>query len=153
MLTSSGPNPFRPDSGVFRANSDGLQIHGAAMVRDEILAAIPNTFGRLLALASFRVPGTANYEHTQLNESFPGSVVTAVLSRAHQRAFTEWLAHSLEEQHKQLNEFFAHNMMDGRPRFPIEVRLGLVPPAAKTAEQALFLSDLDCLFDVMGIQP
>jgi len=62
----------------------------------------------------------------------------------HSRAFTDWLALDLEQQHDELREYFAHNP-DAGPlvrRWIRERRYeNLVPAGAKPAEKDLFLSD------------
>lgn len=123
----------------------------AALACDGILESIPTTFGKLVTLAGWQVKGSGAYSHPQLDALFPGAVVSGVLQRQHEKVFADWLNLSLEEQHKQLTEFFCTMWTQGQPRLPVPVRQALVPATAREAERMLFLADLECMLSVMEV--
>jgi hypothetical protein len=99
-----------------------------------------------------RAKNSTDYCHPQLDDAFPPNVVTFVLRKQHEQAFEQWLNLGLEEQYKQLAEFFSAMWTEGQPRLPDAVREALVPGSASEAERALFLVDLDCTLDVMELR-
>jgi len=123
----------------------------AALACDGILESIPTTFGRLVSLAGLQVKNSGAYSHPQLDAVFPRAVVTSVLQKRHETVFADWINLSLEEQHKQLTEFFCTMWTQGTPRLPLAVRQALVPLTAREAERMLFLADLDCMLSVMEV--
>jgi hypothetical protein len=125
---------------------------GADRACDDMLAGIPTTFGKLVTLAGLRGQDTGPYSHPRLAAEFPTAAVSLVLQRRHEKVFAEWINLSLEEQHKQLTEFFCTMWTQGAPRLPPAVRQALVPAAARDAERTLFLSDLECMLHVMEVR-
>jgi hypothetical protein len=124
----------------------------AALACDGLLEPIPTTFGKLVTLAGLQVKGSGAYSHPQLDTMFPPVVVNSVLQKRHEKAFSDWLTLSLEEQHKQLTEFFCTMWTQGTPRLPLGVRQALVPATAREAERLLFLADLECMLSVMEVR-
>jgi hypothetical protein len=121
----------------------------AARECDRLLEASPTTFGKLVTLAGLQIKGSGSYSHPKLDAMFPTAVVTGVVAKRHQTLFAGWLNLSLEEQHKDLTEFFNTMWTQGTPRLPLAVRQALVPETARAAERALFLTDLECMLSVM----
>ena len=116
---------------------------------DRVLDSIPTAFGKLVTLAGLHINDSAAYRHPKLDALFPSDVVSGVLQKRHETVFAHWLNLSLEEQHKQLTEFFCTMWTQGTPRLPLAVRQALVPDTSREAERALFLADLEYLLDVM----
>lgn len=133
------------------AVEDILETRKAALACDGILDAIPTTFGKLVTLAGLQITGSEAYSHPQLDAVFPRVVVSCVLKKQHETVFANWLNLSLEEQHKQLTEFFCTMWTQGQPRLPLPVRQALVPATAREAERMLFLADLECMMSVMEV--
>lgn len=125
------------------------QKRKAAAACDGVLDRTSTTFGKLVTLAGLQIQGAGDYSHPQLDASFPTAVVNSVLQKRHEEVFSEWLSLSLEEQHKQLTEFFCSMWTVGKPRLPAQVRQALAPPTAREAERTLFLSDLECTISVI----
>jgi hypothetical protein len=141
----SGTRPKTPsDSG-----RDDQQKRKAGAACDSILERFPTIFGKLVTLAGLQILGEGQYNHPHLDGTFPSPVVNAVLQQRHEDAFKQWLSLSLEEQHKQLTEFFYALWTVGKPRLPQPVRNALAPVTAGQAERILFLSDLACTISVI----
>ena len=128
---------------------DDQQRRKATLACDGILDRFPTTFGKLVTLAGLQIKGAGEYSHPQLDGMFPSAVVNSLLQQRHEAAFSEWLGLSLEQQHKQLTEFFCSMWTVGRPRLPDPVRRSLAPATAREPERILFLSDLDCTITVI----
>jgi hypothetical protein len=131
--------------------ADLAETRQASLLFDGILEAVPTTFAKLVTMAGLRVKGSSAYGHPQLN-AFRPDVVTRVLQKRHEKVFADWLNLGLEEQHKQLTEFFCTMWTQGTPRLPVAVRQTLVPTTACEAERQLFLADLECTLSVMEIR-
>jgi hypothetical protein len=123
----------------------------ADLACDGILKAHSTTFAKLVNLAGLRAAGSDVYSHPQLAPAFPPALVTLVLQKRHETTFADWINLSLEEQHKQLTEFFCTMWTRGTPRLPLAVRHALVPASAREAERLLFLADLECMLSVMEV--
>jgi hypothetical protein len=132
--------------------ADVPEARKAVLACDGILESIPTAFGKLVTLAGLGAKDSGTYSHPQLDALFPRAVVSVVLQRRHETVFAEWLNLSLEEQHKQLTEFFCTMWTEGTPRLPVAVREALVPATAREAERMLFLADLECMLSVMEVQ-
>jgi hypothetical protein len=124
----------------------------AELACDGILKALPTTFAKLVNLAGLRAAGSDLYTHPQLAAAFPRAVASLVLQKRHETVFGDWINLSLEEQHKQLTEFFCAKWTQGRPRLPVGVRHALVPATARDAERLLFFADLECMLSVMEVK-
>jgi hypothetical protein len=140
----SGAKP-KPPAGPSR---DDQRKRKAAAACDAILERFPTTFGKLVTLAGLQLQGAGQYNHPQLG-AFPSPVINSALQKRHEDTFTEWLNLSIEEQHKQLTEFFGSMWTEGKPRLPDAVRKALAPPTAREHERILFLSNLDCTVSVI----
>jgi hypothetical protein len=112
------------------------------------LLAIPTLFGRLAYLASLRDPASGFYRHEALDAVMGSEECDRALSRRHRRLFSDWLAHSVAEQRKDLDEYLR---TAGTPR-DLHQFLGLIPPAARDVERQLFLADLETLAELLGLR-
>jgi hypothetical protein len=146
--SSNSRSGAKPKSAVEPLRDDP-QTRKAAAACDGILRDIPTIFGKLVTLAGMRTNGAGQYNHPQLDEAFPRAVTSSLFRQRHEDTFSQWLNLSLEEQHKQLTEFFCAMWTVGRPRLPENVRQALAPPAAAEPERILFLSDLECTISVI----
>jgi hypothetical protein len=112
------------------------------------LSQIPTLFGRLVYLASLRDPASGRYRHEVLNTLMDPEDSDRALSRAHHRLFSEWLAHPMAEQRSDLDEYLR---TAGAPRDSRQYH-NLVPPRARDVERQLFLSDLETLLELPGLE-
>jgi hypothetical protein len=128
---------------------DDPQTRKAGAACDGILRDIPTVFGKLVTLAGLQTTGAGQYYHPQLDGNFPPALVSFLFRQRHEEAFSQWLNLSLEEQHKQLTEFFCALWTVGRPRLPKNVRQALAPPTAAKPERILFFADLECTISVI----
>jgi hypothetical protein len=108
---------------------------------------IPTLFGRLVYLASLRDPASGRYRHEVLNELMGADDSDRALNRSHRRAFSEWLAHSMAEQRRDLDEYLRTAGAPGDSR----QYHSLVPPAARDVERQLFLGDLETLMELLRL--
>jgi hypothetical protein len=148
------PAPSKSRSGekpksVAEPLRDDPQTRKAAAACDGILRDIPTVFGKLVTLAGLQTNGAGQYYHPQIDGNFPAAVVSSLFRQRHEDTFSQWLNLSLEEQHKQLTEFFCALWTVGRPRLPEKVRKALAPPEAAEPERILFLADLECTISVI----
>jgi hypothetical protein len=110
------------------------------------LSQIPTLFGRLVYLASLRDPASGRYRHEVLNTLMDAEDSDRALSRGHHRLFSEWLAHGMEEQRRDLDEYLRTAGAPG----DVRQYHNLVPPRARDVERQLFLSDLETLLELRG---
>jgi hypothetical protein len=121
----------------------------AELACDEILASLRTTFGKLVALASMRVKDTGEYLSAELAKAFGPDVITRTLGSRHERIFREWLALSMEQQHKDLSEFLASDMDENSPPPTLADLSILIPPLASAPERTLFFDDLAFVLALM----
>lgn len=117
----------------------------AAEMWRKTLSQIPTLFGRLVYLASLRDPAGGRYRHEVLTALMGVEESHRVLNRGHHRLFSEWLAHGMAEQRRDLDEYLRAS---GAPRDPRHYH-HLVPPAARDVERQLFLADLGTLMELL----
>jgi len=112
------------------------------------LLGIPTLFGRLVYLASLRDPSSGIYRHEALEALLGEDECDRALSRRHRRLFSDWLAHSVEEQRADLEEYLrasgAHQDLRQFHR--------LIPSAARDVERQLFLADLETLAELLQLK-
>ncbi len=119
---------------------------------DSVFAS-PSIFGRLLAVARLRDPGSGRYEHSLAKELGAG-VVDATLRRMHREIFDQWLNLNLERQERDLSIWLSRTGSEGDsagllPK--ISRRLGeLLPAQHLEAERRLFMTDFQMLMVLIG---
>jgi hypothetical protein len=117
------------------------------------LAQIPNSFARLVYLASLRDVNTGRYQHHGLSQVFGGELADHTLRQAHLRIFAEWLGGNLERQKTDLEEYLS--TLDGPVARVLDNWLRLAPfahflPAeTREVERQLYLSDLHTLLELL----
>jgi hypothetical protein len=116
-------------------------LFNAGLACEGILSSQHTTFGKLVTLSLLRVQDTDEYFNSQLAQDFSPEAVSRVLRSRHERIFHDWLALNLEQQVRDVWEFFASYAKEGVS--PPDNNLSLlIPSAASTAECALFFDDL-----------
>jgi hypothetical protein len=119
----------------------------AASLLERALAEVPTTWGKLVRISRFRVPGSDEYAHADLARIVSHDVAVKAVRRVHERLFYDWLRLNLEEQYKDLAEYVEEAGKVGDPK-PSDHWESLVPPTASAAERALFETDLSVVLEM-----
>ena len=140
MIRTSSPNsPFR------RGAPDDLWRH--------TLSQIPTVFGRLVYLSSLRNENTGQYEHHGFSQTYGTDAADRAMRESHETVFAEWLGYDLTQQKADLDEYMLSLGEDHRQLVDVWLRLspyrGYVPTAVRTADRALFNSDLETLLEAL----
>lgn len=125
-------------------------IDGAAAVWEAVMTQVPTAFGKLLWVASFRVPGTSRYWHPALDQMFSPFVASQVLQESHQRHFQTWLEMGLQEQHDDFVQYANTLRFVVYPKdFLKNVGDKLMPPSAAEPQRLLFDTDLAVVLELL----
>jgi hypothetical protein len=126
------------------------QVAAAEEIANRVLERAPGRFGKLVLLSSVCHCRADAYYHPALENVVPECLASLILQRNHQRLFSSWLELHLEEQWKEIAEYFtateaAHGTSGGAtPSFWEK----LIPQGTRPPERALFLSDLELVLSL-----
>ena len=110
------------------------------------LSQIPTVFGRLVYLASLRDEATGRYVHDGLTRLQGSDEADRTLCHSHQQIFAQWIASSLSDQKRDLDEYVME--IGGRIQSLWSHR-DVVPPMAREVERQLYLADFETLLDLL----
>jgi hypothetical protein len=136
------------DCGLRKSCEQGMFCgQGGAALANEITTQIveraSGAFGKLVLLSSLCNQRAGAYHHPSLDSVVPSCLASLVLRRNHEQAFAKWLEMIIEEQWKEISEYFAEPAGEVvRSKTPEELGEALIPQAARPPERELFLSDL-----------
>lgn len=127
------------------------QVATANEIAHRVLERAPGTFGKLVLLSSLCRCRADAYHHPALDKVVPECLASLILQRNHEQLFSSWLELHLEEQCKEVGEYFAapetgQRISSGARQ---DWREWLVPPGARAPERALFLSDLELVLSLV----
>lgn len=117
------------------------------------LSQVRSTFGKVAYLASLRNENTGRYEHFGLAQIYSDDDANAVLRQSHDDVFREWLGYSLEEQKRDLENYF-ETMGDDRGTvlntwLTLSPYRRLLPAKASEAERELYITDLELILELL----
>lgn len=126
------------------------QIDRATSMWDSILAQVPTLFGKLLWVASFRVPGSNLYRHPALEQSIAPEIASRILEQSHRRYFQQWLTMGIQKQHDDFLEYLEPIGSAGDARHFIEDSGNrLVPASAIKPQRLLFETDMAVVLELL----
>ena len=148
-------NIMREESAVKR------ELQGKADERDRAmddvwvgtLAQIPTTFGRLIYVAGLRNENSGTYHHFKLALRYTDEEADCFLRASHKQIFGKWLNSPLEQQRRDLAEYF--ESIEGERAVVLQRWLTstsyrkLIPTSARAAERLLFTSDLELILEIL----
>lgn len=126
----------------------------AHAVHDRMLRQIPSCYGQIAYLGQLRNADTGQYEHHGLSSMFGEQETDAALRENHQVLFQRWLALTLAEKRRDLEDHL-QALPDSRTKVlsawrKREVYRTLVPDTAGRADRELFFSDLAILLELLS---
>src|SRR5579862_1515121 len=127
-------------------SAKGLSFRGSAADLSRNLSQISTVFGRLVYLSSLRNDATGRYAHDTLNGIHGSDEADRTLSRTHQQVFSQWIASSLADQKRDLDEYLAET--GGGVQSLWRYR-NVVPPMARDVERQLYLTDFETLLGLL----
>jgi hypothetical protein len=113
----------------------------ASRMWQPMLDTIPTLLGRLVTVASFRLPESDEYHHPKLDRVFPDGLAGEVLRESHERLFAEWLGLFPDEQEQVLNTYLESLPPASGRKLLLDASQGLVPPSVSGAVRAVFLTE------------
>ncbi|MFN0168652.1 MAG: hypothetical protein ACKV22_19685 [Bryobacteraceae bacterium] len=118
------------------------------------LSTCQTTFGKLVLLASQRDPHTGVYKQIGLARLKPENA-DHLLRSTHEEVFAKWIAFSLEEQMKDLAEYFSSLPVSPATVVKLwrssQLHRSFIPESAPESDKALFLLDMETLFEVIFV--
>ncbi len=130
-----------------------LDRGAAADLWRNTLSQISSMFGRMVYLCSLRDQNTGAYQHYGLSQVFGDEETDKVLRESHQRAFSDWLCFTLEQQKADLDLYLSG--LDGNRQTILEtwIRLapyrGMIPSTAREVERTLYTTDLETILELL----
>lgn len=118
----------------------------AAELWRKTLTRIPTLFGRLVYLASLRDESTGRYGHEALIRLQGFDEADRTLCHSHQQVFSQWIASSLADQKKDLDQYVIE--VGGQIQSLWRYR-NAVPPMARDVERQLYLTDFETLLGLL----
>jgi hypothetical protein len=119
----------------------------------QTLSKIDTVFGRLEYLSSLRNQHTGRYEHHGLGLRMGVETSHFTLLQSHEAAFADWVSFSLEAQKRELSAYLSQREEPGEEIVKSWIRVKpfptWIPETTRSAERALFLSDLDILLELL----
>lgn len=117
------------------------------------LSQIPTVFGRLIYLSTLRGQNSGVYEHYGLSQRFGPRAANEALRRSHEETFKEWLTFNLAQQKADLDLYLTGLVDERAAVIDTWLRLNpyrnLVPVAARSADQDLFLVDFRAVLEIL----
>jgi hypothetical protein len=117
------------------------------------LSQIDTVFGRLEYLSSLRNPHTGKYEHYGLEQRLGAENSQNTLLQSHEAAFADWVSFSLDAQKRELVAYLSKREETSeeiiRSWLRVKPFATWIPAATRSAERALFLSDLDVVLELL----
>src|SRR5438067_5892283 len=110
------------------------------------LSQIPTVFGRLVYLSSLRDEASGRYVHDALSRLEGDEEADRTLRHNHQQIFSQWIASSLSDQKRDLDQYFTE--IGGRIQSLWSHR-NVVPPMAREVERQLYFADFETLLDLL----
>jgi hypothetical protein len=130
-----------------------LERGAAADLWKNTLSQIPSVFGRLVYLCSLRDQNSGQYQHFGLAQVFGDQESDGILRESHQKAFSEWLCFTLEQQKADLDLYLSGVEGERRTLLDTWIRLApyrnLAPAAAREVERQLYLADLETILELL----
>ncbi len=130
-----------------------LERNALADLWKHTLSQIPNTYGRLVYLASLRDPNSGAYRHYGLSASFGREDSLVALRKSHEDTFLEWLQLPLSAKTADLREHFQN--LEENPRAVVTYLargmsyLGQAPDAASRAQRRQFQQEMEILLELL----
>ncbi len=113
------------------------------------VARIQTAFGTLAFLAGFRSRATGQYYDSDATRQYGEAETARVLHKLHQRAFSDWLSLTLDQQSRDIGRHLSGNEA-ARARLERQDLTNLLAPAGSRPEEvALFLQDLNSIVKPM----
>lgn len=138
---------------MMRTKRGPLERGAPADLWRHTLSQIPCLFGRLVYLSSLRNSNNGRYEHHGLSMVFGEDESDKTLRESHDQAFLEWLTFGLEHQKADLDLYLSTLGTDKPTLLKSWHRLApyrnLIPASARSAERALYLSDLETMLELL----
>jgi len=130
-----------------------LERNALADLWKHTLSQIPNTYGRLVYLASLRDPNSGTYRHYGLSAAFGREESTGALRKSHEDTFLEWLHLPLASKATDLKEHFQG--FEENPRAVMTYiahgmsYLSQTPDSASRAQRRQFQSEMEILLELL----
>ena len=119
----------------------------------QTLSKIETVFGRLEYLSSLRNPHTGRYEHHGLGLRMGVETSHYTLLQSHEAAFADWVSFSLDAQKRELSTYLIKREEPAEDIVRSWLRVKpfptCIPATTRSAERALFLTDLDVLLELL----
>jgi len=130
-----------------------LERNALADLWKHTLSRIPNTYGRLVYLASLRDPNSGAYRHYGLSSTFGREESAGALRKSHEDTFLEWLQLPLSLKATDLREHFQNRDENPRAVMMYLARgrsyLNQTPDSASHAQRRQFQNEMEILLELL----
>jgi hypothetical protein len=130
-----------------------LERNALADLWKHTLSQIPNTYGRLVYLASLRDPNSGSYRHYGLSAAFGREDSAGALRKSHEDTFIEWLHMPLSAKAADLQAHFQSLEENPTAAMTYLARgmpyLSQTPDSASRAQRSQFQNEMEILIELL----